>query len=656
MAIEKMVMMNVVGLKEYINDISREVVLMENVDIVNALNEIRESHFTLSVVEENVDELVDMSLIQPITDHEDYDSIFKKIEELENIYHEDFKAKKEHLGEPFDFNKCAENINKLYENMVIPYKKIENLNKEIEKINEFYRNFVHIKDLDVQIETLQNLRYFTYTFGILSKENVKKLKRNYENITAIVLHTGSSSDGEVYLVISPKELELETNRILRSLNFYKIDMPNEFTGTPMDIIKKLKLIRKKIESQISDLDSKLSILKEENNETVSICYSRLKLQKKIKEVKKQMVSSNNFFYFSGWVPKSDKKEIRKALRKYENSIIVFKEEKDLDEDFSPPTKLKNNIIYRPFEYLVKMYGIPSYQELDPTAFLSLTYMFLFGAMFGDIGQGFILFIAGILLKKKSELFGNILNRLGVSSMIFGVLYGTLFGFEHIIPALLFSPSFEDNESINTILISAVIIGIFLLIVSYIYSIINATKQRDLKEGLFGRNGVAGLLFYVMLLLLGGNIIGVTEGIQNSLIIVTLIVLIGFMVAREPLSNLILNKRPLYHEPISSYYIESSFDILETLLNMLSGTVSFIRVGAFALTHVGLFVAFHTIAELIGNLAGSAITIVLGNIIIIGLEGLIVLIQGLRLEYYELFSKYYKGEGVEFNPIRLNDKT
>lgn len=654
MAIEKMVMMNVVGLKDFVDNVSKEVVLMENVDIVNALNEINESHFTLSVVEDNVKELVDMSLIKPLSDNQDYECILKKIDNLKEIYKEEFKVNKKYLNRPFDFELCSENIERLYNKLINPYEKIMALEDEAQRIQEFHENFIHIKDLEVKLETLRNLNYFTFTFGILSNENIRKLKRNYENITAIVLHTGSSEAGEVYLVISPKELELETNRILKSLSFHSIEIPNEFSGTPVEIVKKLDIRRQEIDKELLDLNHKFSQLKMHCRDLVEQCYSRLKLQTMIKEVKNQMVFSNNFFYFSGWVPQKDEEKIRKRLSKWGNLIIEFKNEEDLEDDFSPPTKLRNNWLFRPFEYLVEMYGVPSYTELDPTVFLSITYMFFFGAMFGDVGQGFILFLFGLLLKKKSELFGNILNRLGISSMIFGFLYGSIFGVEGVIPPLLFSPSFEDFNSINTILISAVVIGVFLLLVSYIYSIINAIRQKDLKEGLFGRNGVVGLTFYIMLLMLLGNIADVVKVLPTTLIISILVILIGLMIVREPLSNLILNRRPLYHEDPSSYYIESSFDILETLLSMLSNTVSFIRVGAFALTHVGLFVAFEIIAHLLNSFAGTIITYIVANIVIIGLEGLIVFIQGLRLEYYELFSKYYKGEGTEFNPIRLNE--
>jgi V/A-type H+-transporting ATPase subunit I len=99
-------------------------------------------------------------------------------------------------------------------------------------------------------------------------------------------------------------------------------------------------------------------------------------------------------------------------------------------------------------------------------------------------------------------------------------------------------------------------------------------------------------------------------------------------------------------------VEGIFNLFETFLGMISNTASFIRVGAFALNHVGLFIAFHTLANMIGSTAGNITMFILGNVIVLALEGLVVFIQGLRLFYYELFSKYYTGDGILFTPDKI----
>ncbi len=129
-----------------------------------------------------------------------------------------------------------------------------------------------------------------------------------------------------------------------------------------------------------------------------------------------------------------------------------------------------------------------------------------------------------------------------------------------------------------------------------------------------------------------------------------------MLFKKPIIALVSKQPAVYHEGKKEYYIEGGFDLVETLLSLLSNTISFIRVGAFALNHVGLFLAFTTMAQLAHNKAIGAVILIAGNIIIIGLEGLIVFIQGLRLEYYELFSKYYTGDGIAYSPLKLKTET
>jgi len=649
MAVEKVAMMNIVGVIDDADEVLKELTLMEKVNLVNVLDQVEENGFALNAKEENIEKAVDLSFIGPFPKEKRYEKYLEKIETLKKMFDIDIPMDKKYLLNSYNFDDTEKEIDRIYDDVMGFYKEYTLLKDELNSINQFYKNIMHIKDININLDDLRGLKYFSYTFGILNKEEKQRIKRNYENILAVILHTGSSDDGEVYLVIYPKELEEETGKILRSVNFAKIDIPDEFTGMPREITTKLEIRRKNIINRITEIEENIKEYKAEYGENLNCYLSRAYMEKKIEESKDYMACTNNFFYLSGWVAVEDKKDIESTLGKHENLLVTFRDEKEISK-VVPPTKLKNNRFFKPFETLVKMYGTPSYRELDPTPFLGITYMLFFGAMFGDLGQGFILLLAGILLsrKKGKEVFGQLLLRLGGSSMVFGILYGAVFGFENIIPALLIRPF----ENINIILESAVIIGIFLILISYIFSILNSIKVKNLEEGLFGKNGAAGLsLYIVLLLLLGGKLLGKTI-IPTGIAIVLSVAFIILIVFKEPLANLMLGKRPLYSEDVSSYYIESSFSILETLLSMLSGTVSFIRVGAFALTHVGLFIAFQTIGRLIGTLAGNIVVLILGNIIIIGLEGLIVFIQGLRLEYYELFSRYYEGEGEEFKTLRV----
>ncbi|WP_432406934.1 V-type ATP synthase subunit I [Wukongibacter sp. M2B1] len=653
MAVEAMEMLNLVAPIEEMDNIAREVVLLKNVHIVNALNEINESNFTLSVLEENLDELVDICTIRPYKDDRDYRDIGEKINDLINFFELDRVVKEEYIREDYDFQSFTKDIENIHSEIQGVYEEKVRMLEELNKIKEFDSHIHHLKKTNIDLSVVRDLSFFSSKIGILSKVDMNKLKKNYENISAIVLHIGSNTIGEVYLVISPKDLETETDRILRSLNFHELDIPEEFLGTPEETV--LNIERKIAENnmKLETIKNRLGELKQKYGLVSQKAYSRLRLQQEMIRVKNQTASTNSFFYLSGWVPVRDKKKIEKSFEKYGyNVILMFKEVSEVQKYIIPPTKLKNSKLTYPFESLVKMYGIPSYNEVDPTFFLSITYMFLFGAMFGDVGQGLVLFLAGLYFSRKNRksLYGGILTRLGLSSCVFGLLYGSVFGFEHVIPALLVHPI----EHIDFMLMGSVAIGIVILVMSFGYSIVNRLKQKDIKEGIFGRNGVNGLVFYLALLTIIARLAMGKEIVPSYLIYMIIFISLVLIIIREPLSNLILKKKPLYNEEISSYYVESGFEIFETLLSMMSNTISFIRVGAFALNHVGLFIAFQTMAKIVNNFAGSIVIFLLGNMIVIFLEGLIVFIQGLRLEYYELFSKYYQGEGIEFKPVEVGD--
>ena len=649
MAIEKMVMMNVIGDISYVDNVLKDLILLEEVDLISALSQIEENSFVFNVQDKNLEKAIDLNYISPFPKDRSYEELLEKGKELKQMLDIEDEKSTEKLKEKLDFPSISLELNNIYEEVKGPYEQLKLFKEELVKADKLYDNFSLLKNINIPIEELRDLSYFDFRFGILSKEDQIKLKKNYNNILAIVLHTGNSKEGEVYLVMYPSSLREELSRVLRSLNFKGILIPEEYTKTPMEMLEFLESKKVQLKDKIDILGRTLLELKNKYEVKVQELINGLCMKERIEDCKEYMASSKKFFYLSGWVSKKSINKVEKVLNKYEGILTMYKE-KDEVIGFIPPTKLKNIKLFKPFEYLVKMYGIPSYNEIDPTSFFSISYMFLFGAMFGDLGQGFVLLLGGIILAKAkgNKILGGLLLRLGLSSMIFGTLYGAVFGFEDIIPALLMRPF----ENINKVLAGAVVIGIVLILISYIFGIVNKLKRKDIEEGIFGKDGLVGLLFYICLLtLIGGKLLGKTILPMETGVVIILLS-IALMIFKEPLSNLIMGKKPLYNEDISGYYIEGVFSIIETLLSMLSGTVSFIRVGAFALTHVGLFIAFQTIGELIGTTAGNIIVLILGNIIIIGLEGLIVFIQGLRLQYYELFSRYYKGEGKEFNPINI----
>ncbi len=443
---------------------------------------------------------------------------------------------------------------------------------------------------------------------------------------------------ENYILIYPKSVEDEVNRSVNSMGFIDKEIPDDLSYD--SLVEELNQTNKELELLDQDLDK----VREDDKEVLDNVSYTLDYYKKSSKLKDKMVKGQRYFYLSSWVPETKIDEVRKLKDKYDDTLIL--EKKDHEVGLVPPTKLKNNKFVKPFEFLVNMYGAPNYNEIDPTGFFALTYMLIYGMMFGDLGQGLVFVLLSYFVGKKNKVFGSLIRRIGISACIFGVLYGSVFGIETLIPEILIKPF----DNIMTVLVASVAFGIILLLISYCLGIYNKlVKQKDLEEGFFGKEGFAGLMMMVSFILIILNIVG--KGISSMGLAVGLLVLsIVMMIFKQPLSRYLLRTYPLYEAGKADYYVESSFSIIEALLSVFSNLVSFTRVGAFAINHVGLYMAFEVISELVGGGVGGLIILILGNIVIIGLEGMIVFIQGLRLEFYEMFSKYYKGDGYKFSPI------
>lgn len=643
MAIENVLMMNVVGKIDYVDRFARDIFLFNDVQIVDAMNEIDTGRFTLPVCEKNIGELLGFAQLVPGDSMVDEKLFIQKLEKLNELYDHQLTLDLDSLSrKDYDLGSVLEKAGRYEDYLNSEFESLEMAEDRLREVNTSLEAYGYIKDVDVTMEELNNMTYFSYVIGSVPKENAARLKSIYNTVTSVVFHVGNTKDEEIFMILSPTDLEVETERILKALGFKETPGYDAvYTDTPAKIIAALEEEKKSLEKIIADDEALLKKHRKENFKEANEVFSILTLYANLNIIKKYMAFSENNFYFSGWVSKRDQKKIEAIAAEYPDMIVMFSEPDALNK---PPTKMKNNWMFRPFESLVKMYGVPAYNELDPTPFLSITYLFCFGFMFGDVGQGLVLLLAGMILGRKGVQLGRVLTRMACSSIIFGFIYGSVFGNEKLLPAIWVKPF----DSINTMLITAVVLGVLMLLVAYVYSIINKLRQHDIKEGVFGKNGIAGLVLYMSLLLCALSAAGIIPGWQPAVpfLAVLCVVLAVLVLLREPIVNA-MHKRKLYDTSAGDYYVESGFELFEMLMAMFSNTLSFIRVGAFALTHVGLFMAFETLAEMVGGGFGGILVLIIGNIVVIVLEGLIDFIQCLRLQFYELFSKYYKGDGEEF---------
>lgn len=444
---------------------------------------------------------------------------------------------------------------------------------------------------------------------------------------------------ENYLLVYPKQVKEDIARAVNTMGFIDKEIPEQDLSSINEEIED-------VDKELEDIDSKIKQIKTSNKEVVDNLPNSLEYYEKSDELVSKMARGNKYLYLTGWVPDSKIDDFKDLSEKYSDTTVTVKDETNQ----APPTKLKNNKLFRPFEFLVNMYGAPNYNELDPTPFFAISYMLLYGMMFGDLGQGLVFVLLSFLVDKKNKTFGALIRRIGFSACFFGLMYGSVFGIETLIPALLIKPF----DNIMKVLIASVAFGIGLLLIAYCLGIYNKlVKQKNIEEGIFGKEGFAGLMMMTSFVILILNIVNINV-IPKNIGVVMLIASIVMIIFSKPIAAKIEKRDEVYESTAFDYYVESSFSIIEALLSVFSNLVSFTRVGAFAINHVGLYMAFEVMSKIAGGGIKGIIILILGNILIIGLEGMIVFIQGLRLEFYEMFSKYYQGNGRKFRPIKENN--
>lgn len=531
-----------------------------------------------------------------------------------------------------------DNINNQYTEYI---NQIVDLEKENELMQKNYDIIKNLVSVDSKIENLYNLKYMKFRYGTVPTKNLEEINRKIDNTDAIYFELKREEEYTWILYLTTEEFLGKVDSFFNVQDFERIWLPKEASGTPEEFINQ---IEKNIKENLTKIDKEkeeLRNLRIDAKEILIGAYKQLLLYENVNILKKYIVhDQNGTFYIVLWVSKDNVENIKSILSNYENvDYDIF----DDDEDIQAPTKLKNIKIFRPFETLIKMYGVPNSKEIDPTGLVAITAFIMFGFMFGDVGHGLVIFILGLILAKRKASLGPVLAIGGISSIIFGVLYGSVFGKEDIIKPILISPM----DNIQTMLISGIAVGSIFILIAMIFNIINGIKNKNLQKCLFDKNGISGFLLYGLILadvavyFLKGQML-----IPINVIVIVSIILILLILFGDTISSKLEKKKEQAKTPM----VEKIFEIIEMTLSFASNTISFLRLAAFAINHVGLCMAVYLLADMSSGVGNIAIAII-GNIVVIALEGLIVGIQVLRLEYYELFSRFYEGNGREFKSIK-----
>ncbi|MGN0667370.1 MAG: V-type ATP synthase subunit I [Huintestinicola sp.] len=509
--------------------------------------------------------------------------------------------------------------------------------------------------LTVDLEKIFSCKHIKVEYGRLPEASYEKLPY-YDDKAFYFLPYGRDKDycwGFYFVPVTEAE---ETDKIFQSLYFERVSLPDFVHGDADQAMEQLNSDMEKDKAAIEEKKKRLEDFCRDKAELMNKYFSKFKAMHDTFELREKVMMIRDKFYIVGFVPEADCERFKKYFEGLKTVSVIIKP--CTESELETPVKLKNNKFSEPFTMFVELYGLPAYNDINPTMLVAITYTLMFGIMFGDLGQGFCVLLLGILLwKTKKMTLGRIMQRLGVSSMIFGTLYGSVFGYEELLDPVYeklgieFLP-FKAMDNITTVLFGAIGFGIVIILISIIINIIMGFKEKDYTRAVFANNGIAGLVFFgaLLYLVIGKLLMGLDVG--GPIFIVGLIVIpLLIMFFREPLGDLCKGKGFKIHESIGEFIAANFFECFEFLLGYATNTLSFVRVGGFVLSHAGMMTVVLALAEM--SSGASPIVMIIGNIFVMGLEGLLVGIQVLRLEFYEMFSRFYTGGGKAFTPVSVN---
>jgi V/A-type H+-transporting ATPase subunit I len=556
-----------------------------------------------------------------------------------------------------------------------------------QSVEEAYGEAKAFSNLNAPFADLDQLSYLTLRVGRLDPIVQTELKEKLGD-RAVIIPLGGGGNDRV-LAASSRKGRFALDSELKKTSFKPIAIPEGYQGVPAELLEGLEGRLKNAGKELEEIENEKTRIRDESQTALYQLGSILLMAVAAEDIKSRLVSTSSVYLLSGWIPAdlitqtaADLSRIthgRTAIRIYVPDEVP--EVKNGSEKV--PVSLKHGGFVKGFEGVIFSYGAPLYGTIDPTPLVAVFFTLLFGIMFGDSGQGAVLLFLGLLAGRYNRLakfknYSTPLIAVGISSIVMGFITGEVFTREELFVAptraitraitgqpvdrlLTIMPLAEHGGSVIKLFYFfgfTVGMGILLNSLGLIINISNKCILKKYEEAFFAKTGLAGLLLFWYAIFIALRCIFFKGSFEYfdlaGILIPCICIFFGPLIWR-----CITRERPLLSHGIMTFLMEGFVEVMETASGYISNTVSFLRVGAFALSHGVLSYIVFRFTEELANSGGGPIgsvsallVLIFGNLVIIVLEGMIVAIQVVRLQYYEFFSKFFTETGVEFAPFRF----
>ena len=521
------------------------------------------------------------------------------------------------------------------------------------------------EDLDLPLEQLAKFAFLHFAIGSLPDQNLEALRRAMDD-NVVLLPLELHGDRLPIVAVTSRKGRFALETTLKQAGFRHEKPPTKEGTNIKELADESRTEQRRLAVELESVQGEQQRFARDVAGELAVLARAVREEHAMLQAQQNFARTDTAVLINGWAPAAHAPALQEQLKKITGNRCVIRIDQPDDVPVEQiPVLMRQPRWLRPFSALVSGYGLPGYRDVQPTLLVAFTYMLMFGIMFGDVGHGAILGLGGLaamlfLRDEKKRDYGVLVLMAGLSSILFGAIYGSYFG----LPALhRWAIWHEPLHEPVRLMVAAIGVGVVIVSLGIVLNIVNSFRRGDVVGGLLDKFGVAGIIFYWGSLLFIVRYSMLDEmGLAGLVLVVAITLPLLAMTLKEPLQYAIskLSGRKPHSENVMVAFIESTIEAFEAVLAYLANTISFVRLAAYAMSHAAILMATFAIAEAVGKTPGVGIVLyviiaIIGNLVALILEGVVVAVQVLRLEYYEFFGKFFSGNGLPFRPFSFFDK-
>lgn len=525
---------------------------------------------------------------------------------------------------------------------------LEKLRSESNRLKILEENFLILQRHGFKTNSFGTFEHIFVRAGFMNREFSTRLERYIEGTSVKFTKWPEKREEDFVVIFGLNQDKPHVEETLARLNFMQLVLPVGVTPDPTKALEETKTSMTEVEEKITNIEDDIRSIGGEFQQKAIEYEPIVRRTLAIEDARSTFSRTETLSLVQGWIPAERQESLKDAVQTSTDGTAFLKFE-DPHSDDEPPSQIRNRGVARYFELLTLLRGTPQYREVDPTPIVTVLFTIMYGMMFGDVGQGAVLLVIGLLFARLHRDFlgipasgmrrlGGILSTCGVSAIIFGALYGEFFLYEAFHPLFL-----NPIAGQTTMIVAALLFGVAQLTLGLVLKIVNLLRRGAIIDTAFA---AVRLVYYAAGVILAAKYAATMsfgvfiENLWLTAIAVTSLIVLFFSPTIEGV---------LKHEfKLGNTLMMGGAEFIETFLSYLTNSISYVRLAAFAIAHSALGLS----AAILTATIGSIPSYIAMNLLAMTIEALGVLIQCMRLTYYEFFTKFYSNGGSAYRPFLL----